>query len=63
MLNAIAILILAGMMFIPIINVVVGIVAGGTLFGVVGGVAGAALAGLITIAEGTTQRGVRHTSG
>ena len=51
MLNAMALVVLAGMMFIPIINLVVGIVAGGTLFGVVGGVAGAALAALITLAE------------
>jgi hypothetical protein len=35
MLNAIAIVILAGMMFIPIINLVVGTVAGACLFGLV----------------------------
>jgi hypothetical protein len=52
MLNAIAIAILAGMMFIPIINLVVGIIVGTLLLGVTGGFAGATLAGLITIAEG-----------
>ena len=50
MLDAIATVILAGMMFIPIINLVVGIIAGTCLFGVAGGFAGAALAVLITIA-------------
>ena len=49
MLNTIALIILAGMMFIPIINLVVGTVAGACLFGLVGGFAGAALAVLITI--------------
>jgi hypothetical protein len=47
---AIATVILAGMMFIPIINLVVGIVVGSGLFGVAGGFAGAAFAVLITIA-------------
>ena len=50
MLDAVATIILAGMMFIPIINLVVGTVAGTCLFGVAGGFAGAALAVLITIA-------------
>jgi hypothetical protein len=50
MLDAIATVILAGMMFIPIINLVVGIIVGTGLFGVAGGFAGAALAVLITIA-------------
>ena len=36
-------------MFIPIINLVVGTVAGACLFGLVGGLAGAALAALITV--------------
>ncbi len=53
MLNAIAIVLLAGMMFIPIINLVVGTIAGTCLFGVAGGFAGAALAALITIAPFT----------
>jgi hypothetical protein len=53
MLNAIAIVLLAGMMFIPIINLVVGTVAGTCLFGLVGGFAGAALAALITIGPPT----------
>ena len=50
MLDAVATVILAGMMFIPIINLVVGIIVGTGLFGVAGGFAGAALAVLITIA-------------
>jgi hypothetical protein len=50
MLDAISTVILAGMMFIPIINLVVGIIVGTGLFGVAGGFAGAALAVLITIA-------------
>ena len=50
MLDAVATIILAGMMFIPIINLVVGTVAGTCLFGVAGGFAGVALAVLITIA-------------
>ena len=51
MLDAIATIILAGMMFIPIINLVVGIIAGACMFGFSGGIAGAALAFLITIAQ------------
>jgi hypothetical protein len=50
MLDAVAAIILAGMMFIPIINLVVGIIAGACMFGYLGGFAGAALAFLITIA-------------
>jgi hypothetical protein len=56
MLNAIAIAILAGMMFIPIINLVVGIIVGTLLLGVTGGFAGATLAGLITIATSQSVR-------
>jgi len=51
MLNAIAVVLLAGMMFIPIINFVVGIVSGAALFGVWGALGGAALAILITTGE------------
>ena len=51
MLDAVATIILAGMMLIPGINLLVGIVAGGASFGVSGGFAGAALAVLITLAE------------
>ena len=51
MLDAIALVILAGMMFIPIINVVVGIVAGAAMLGLPGGFAGGALAALITLAK------------
>ena len=51
MLDAVATIILAGMMFIPIINLVVGIIVGTGLFGVAGGFAGAALAFLITIVQ------------
>ena len=39
------------MMFIPIINLVVGIIGGACMFGFSGGIAGAALAFLITIAQ------------
>jgi hypothetical protein len=55
MLDAVATIILAGMMFIPIINLAVGTIAGACLFGAAGGFAGAALAVLITIA--TLNRG------
>jgi hypothetical protein len=51
MLDAIAIIILAGMMLIPGINLLVGIVAGAASFGVSGAFAGAATAVLITLAE------------
>ena len=51
MADAIAIIILAGMMLIPGINLLVGVVAGGASLGVPGGFAGAALAVLITFAE------------
>ena len=61
MLDAVATIILAGMMFIPIINLVVGSIAGTCLFGVAGGFAGAAIAVLITIA--TLNRGVGKPAG
>ena len=51
MLNAISIVVLAGMMFIPLINVVVGIVAGAAMLALPGGFVGAALAILITTGE------------
>ena len=51
MLDAVATIILAGMMLISGINLLVGIVAGGASFGVSGGFAGAAIAVLITLAE------------
>ena len=51
MLDTVATIILAGMMLIPGINLLVGIVAGGASFGVLGGFAGAAIAALITLAE------------
>ena len=51
MLDAVATIILAGMMFIPIINLVVGIIAGASMLGIPGGIGGAALAFLITIAQ------------
>jgi hypothetical protein len=50
-LNAIALVVLAGMMFIPIINVVVGIVGGAAMLGLPDGFVGAALAILITTGE------------
>ena len=61
MLDAVATIILAGMMFIPIINLVVGTIAGTCLFGAAGGFAGAAIAVLITIA--TLNRGVGKPAG
>ena len=51
MADAIAIIILAGMMLIPGINVLVGVVAGGASFGISGGFAGGAIGVLITFAE------------
>jgi hypothetical protein len=63
MLDAIATVILAGMMFIPIINLVVGTIAGTCLFGVAGGFAGAALAVLITIAAFNPGVGKSAASG
>ena len=51
MLDAVATIILAGMMLIPGINLLVGIVAGSAVFGVSGGFAGAAIAVLISFAE------------
>jgi predicted membrane protein len=51
MLDAVATIILAGMMFMPIINLVVGIIVGACCFGFSGAIAGAALAFLITIAQ------------
>ena len=61
MLDAIAIIILAGMMLIPGINLLVGIVAGGASFGVSGAFAGAALAVLITLGEKWLSDGRRIT--
>ena len=55
MLNAVAIVLLAGMMFVPIINLVVGVIAGTCLFGMAGGFAGAAIAALITIGPSTVE--------
>ena len=51
MLDAVATIILAEMMFIPIINLVVGIIVGACMLGFPGGIAGAALAFLITITQ------------
>ena len=51
MLNAVAILILAGMMFLPFINLLVGVIAGGATFGFSGAFAGATVAILITAAQ------------
>jgi LytS/YehU family sensor histidine kinase len=49
--DAIATVILAGMMFVPIINLFVGIIVGASLFAYWGAAAGAAIAVLITIAQ------------
>ena len=51
MLNALATVILVGMMFVPIINVFVGIIVGAAVFAYWGAAAGAAIAVLITIAQ------------
>ena len=51
MLDSIATLILAGMMLIPVLNVVVGIVAGGASFGLAGACAGGSLGALITLMQ------------
>ena len=47
-------------MFIPMINLVVGAVAGTCLFGLAGGFAGAAVAVLITIGPPTMARANRQ---
>jgi hypothetical protein len=51
MLDATATVILAGMMFVPIINLFVGIIVGASLFAYWGAAGGAAIAVLITIAQ------------
>ena len=51
MLDAIATIVLVGMMFIPIINLFVGVIVGGAVFAYWGAAGGAAIAVLITIAE------------
>jgi hypothetical protein len=51
MLDAFATVILAGMMFVPIINLFVGIIVGASLFAYWGAAAGAAIAALIMIAQ------------
>lgn len=51
LLNAIAIIILAGMMLVPLVNILVGAIAGAGLAGPPGAVAGVALAIAITGAE------------
>jgi hypothetical protein len=49
--DAIAIVILMGMMFVPLVNVVVGAIVGSGLGGFPGGLAGVAVAIAITLAE------------
>ena len=61
MLDAIAIAILAGMMFVPIINIVVGIIVGAGLFGFSGACAGAAIAVLITLGDNRIRRAIQPT--
>jgi hypothetical protein len=51
MLDVLATVILVGMMFVPVINLFVGIIVGGAAFAVWGAAGGAAIAVLITIAE------------
>jgi hypothetical protein len=56
MLDVAATVILAGMMFVPVLNIFVGVIVGAGLFGFAGGCAGAALAVSITIAERQINR-------
>jgi hypothetical protein len=49
MLDSIATVILAGMMLIPVLNVAVGVIAGGASFGLSGACAGGGLGVLITL--------------
>jgi hypothetical protein len=51
LLDAIATIILAGMMMVPLVNIVVGLILGAGLGGAFGGIAGLALALGITAAE------------
>lgn len=51
LLDAIASIILMGMMLLPIVNVVEGVILGAALGGVPGGVAGLLLAVIVTVAE------------
>lgn len=51
MLDAIATVIIIGMMFIPLINLLVGAIVGAGLGGILGGIVGIALALLITAIE------------
>ncbi len=51
LLDAIALLILAGMMFIPLVNVVVGVIVGAGFAGPPGALAGALLALVTTAAQ------------
>jgi predicted PurR-regulated permease PerM len=63
MLNAIAIVILAAMMLIPLVNIFVGVVVGSRLGGVLGAMVGSLLAVAITVAEKllADRRGWPHT--
>jgi hypothetical protein len=51
MLDSIATVILTGMMLIPVLNVAVGIIAGGGSFGLSGACAGGALGVVITLMQ------------
>jgi len=51
LLDAIALVILAGMMFIPLVNVIVGVIVGAGLAGPPGALAGALFAIVITAAQ------------
>ena len=51
MLDSIATIILAGMMLIPVLNVAVGVIAGGGSFGLSGACAGGALGVVITLMQ------------
>lgn len=56
-LNALAVALLAGMMFLPLINIVVGTVLGGGLSGYVGALVGVLIALVITGVEVVLLRG------
>jgi hypothetical protein len=56
MLDSIATVILTGMMLIPVLNVLVGLIAGGASFGLSGASAGGSLGILITLMQARPRR-------
>ena len=61
--NSIATLVLAAMMFIPLVNVLVGAIVGGNFAGLAGLVAGCLTAAAITCAQIVLTRGPRAAAG